>query len=356
MKMFILFLCLTISAFAQITITRDDIPTSVGTVFQFSSWYDSTEQNPRMVDVGFAGMENTWNFSADLVQGGDGYSLEIVDASQTPFFPEFSNSNLCYRLVESDTAFFYLYFLLESAGIYQIGYGIAVDTLVNTEQISPPRLELKLPLTYNVSWTKTSRDTMIGEGFLFIQEENSVNQVDAWGTITTPAGTFPCLRLRSDEQFINLTYINDILLFADTSLTVSYSWMGKDHYIFASVTLADGAATEGTTEVYDISILNNQVLDITEHPFSPEHFALYQNYPNPFNPTTDIRFVLPSSQKISLKVYNLIGEEVATLAEGILPAGEHQFRFDAAGLPGGVYFYSLTMQDRTLTKKMILLK
>ncbi len=85
-------------------------------------------------------------------------------------------------------------------------------------------------------------------------------------------------------------------------------------------------------------------------------FNLAQNYPNPFNPTTRISFDIPSRQNLSLKVYNLIGQEVATLMLGVYDAGRYSVEFDGANLPSGVYAYQLQTENKTSMKKMLLLK
>lgn len=88
----------------------------------------------------------------------------------------------------------------------------------------------------------------------------------------------------------------------------------------------------------------------------PSEFALNQNYPNPFNPTTTIEFSLPAPSDVSLKVYNVIGQEVASLVDGPMGAGSHSVQFDASNLSSGVYFYRLTAGGVTQSKKMSLLK
>jgi len=88
----------------------------------------------------------------------------------------------------------------------------------------------------------------------------------------------------------------------------------------------------------------------------PENFTLQQNYPNPFNPSTTIRFSIAKSAVVSLKVVNLVGQEVATLVEGFQPAGDYELSFDASTLPSGVYLYRLTVAGKTLNRKMLLLK
>jgi hypothetical protein len=85
-------------------------------------------------------------------------------------------------------------------------------------------------------------------------------------------------------------------------------------------------------------------------------FALNQNYPNPFNPTTNISFQLPSESKVSLKVYNSLGMEVATLINSDLSAGSHSVDFSASNLASGIYYYKLQAGDFTSIKKMTILK
>lgn len=85
-------------------------------------------------------------------------------------------------------------------------------------------------------------------------------------------------------------------------------------------------------------------------------FTLHQNYPNPFNPATTIRFELSRRGWIVLEVFNLLGERVAVLAEGMLNAGEHTLPFHAAYLPSGVYFYRLNAGGFSESRKMVLLR
>jgi hypothetical protein len=88
----------------------------------------------------------------------------------------------------------------------------------------------------------------------------------------------------------------------------------------------------------------------------PKKFALAQNYPNPFNPSTKIDFDLPVSGKVSLKIYNLLGQEVASLMNGERMAGHYTLQFDAQRLSTGVYFYRLQSVSGVSVKKMLLLK
>ena len=88
----------------------------------------------------------------------------------------------------------------------------------------------------------------------------------------------------------------------------------------------------------------------------PSDYLLSQNYPNPFNPTTSLQYTIGSLQFVTLKVYDVLGREVATLVNEEKPAGEYEVEFNAANLPSGIYFYQLKAGQFSETKKMILLK
>ena len=85
-------------------------------------------------------------------------------------------------------------------------------------------------------------------------------------------------------------------------------------------------------------------------------FQLYPAYPNPFNPTTTIRYTLPEAAALQLNVYNPLGQKVATLADGVQPAGEYRVSWDAAGLASGVYYITLTSGREHAVRKAVLLK
>jgi hypothetical protein len=88
----------------------------------------------------------------------------------------------------------------------------------------------------------------------------------------------------------------------------------------------------------------------------PREFALLQNYPNPFNPTTTIGYQLPVTGYLTIKAYDLLGREVATVFEGVKAAGNYSVSFDASGLASGIYLYILKANDFTQSKKMLLLR
>jgi hypothetical protein len=88
----------------------------------------------------------------------------------------------------------------------------------------------------------------------------------------------------------------------------------------------------------------------------PSNFSLSQNYPNPFNPTTNIKFAVSKSGFVTLKVYDMLGKEVAVLVNNNMTSGTYEYQFDASKLTSGIYFYNLKTDGFSETKKMMLIK
>ncbi|MEW5924295.1 MAG: FlgD immunoglobulin-like domain containing protein [Candidatus Zixiibacteriota bacterium] len=112
---------------------------------------------------------------------------------------------------------------------------------------------------------------------------------------------------------------------------------------------------------FDITDTGSTEIEEPDPYLLPEGFALYQNFPNPFNASTKIKFEVPRSGKITLIIYNTIGQKITTLAEGYYHAGLYQIDWDGHDDRGrtaasGIYFYGLFAEESSYFKKMILLK
>jgi hypothetical protein len=106
-----------------------------------------------------------------------------------------------------------------------------------------------------------------------------------------------------------------------------------------------------------VTVMANVVTGLNKlENINPQTFFLSQNYPNPFNPITYIKFSLPTSENVLLKIFNINGQEIATLIKKRLSAGEYNLRYDASQLPSGVYVYAITAGDFHKSNKMILIK
>ncbi|MHC1739378.1 MAG: carboxypeptidase regulatory-like domain-containing protein [Ignavibacteriaceae bacterium] len=137
---------------------------------------------------------------------------------------------------------------------------------------------------------------------------------------------------------------DDYLFLADKEgYTSNNSQTANINYSSTASNINFTLETDGVTEV------NNDDFVVTD-------YALYQNYPNPFNPSTIISYQIPVSGKVSLKVFNVLGNEVATLVDGIQNSGKHSVSFNASQLATGVYFYKLESDNFSATKKLMLIK
>lgn len=122
------------------------------------------------------------------------------------------------------------------------------------------------------------------------------------------------------------------------------------HYIVVSA--SDGVLTTNSriatvTVMYDTKVEENGV---------PTAFELFQNYPNPFNPTTNIKYALPKESRVRIAVFNILGQEVATLVNSVMPAGYHSVDFKANSIPSGMYIYKIETESFSQVKKMLLMK
>ena len=170
-----------------------------------------------------------------------------------------------------------------------------------------------------------------------------------WETATEINNSgFSVQRSNDNTKFIDVAFIKGK---GTTTTPSSYSYLdksilsGKYYYRLKQVDY-DGSATFSKPIEVDLGI--------------PKDYSLEQNYPNPFNPSTTIRFALPINAKVSLKIFNTLGEEVASVLNADLEAGIHETVFNASVFSSGVYFYSLNVQgvngsNFTSTKRMILM-
>jgi hypothetical protein len=167
-----------------------------------------------------------------------------------------------------------------------------------------------------------------------------------WQTITE-------LNNKGFEVYRNSEMIKFVPGFGTSSEKKSYQYLDKNlnngtyTYSLVQVDLNGTKKTIGTTEAIVSSV--------------PKEFSLSQNYPNPFNPSTIINFALPSDAKVNLKVYNVLGVEVANLIDNNLSAGLHQAKFNASSFNSGIYFYTLSAKGIdgstfSNTMKMLLVK
>jgi hypothetical protein len=183
--------------------------------------------------------------------------------------------------------------------------------------------------------------------FTAAQNNNSVTL--NWTTVTETNNSGFQVERSSGDDFVSLGFVQG-----------SGSTVEKQNYTFVDENITPGTYSYRLKQVdFDGTFEYSSVIEIEVS--GPREFTLNQNYPNPFNPSTIINFTLPVDAKVSLKIFDVLGQEVMTLVNNNLGAGIHEYNFDASSFNSGVYFYRIEAsgtngQNFTSVKKMVLTK
>ncbi|MEJ2104059.1 MAG: YCF48-related protein [Ignavibacteriaceae bacterium] len=172
----------------------------------------------------------------------------------------------------------------------------------------------------------------------------------------------------SDDSFSGVQFVNDntgwVVGGNNNAAIILHTTNGGDNWIpeaanttnlLSAVYFVD--ENKGWAVGFDGTIIHmDNTVPVGHEQSIPFGFSLKQNYPNPFNPTTTIQYSIPESGNVKLKVFNSIGEEVATLINDYNEAGIHKVKFDASDLSSGIYYYKIQSNNFSRVKKMILLR
>jgi hypothetical protein len=237
-------------------------------------------------------------------------------------------------------------FLVKGDSVFNVGQASLVPEY-RFSHYAPYELLGKFPVTYGSSFSQfiTYYDTTYNSNWqiisAYVSSSTEIITIDAYGTLRLQSGDYECLRMKrdhtgyGDKEFIFITregIFLDVLSasYADTGLVAG------DFFILLPSTFVS---------------VDNERIPVTE-------FNLEQNYPNPFNPSTRISWQSPVSSWQTLKVYDLLGREVATLVDEYKNAGTYnvEFGIDNLELSSGIYFYQLKAGEYLVTKKMMFLK
>lgn len=191
-----------------------------------------------------------------------------------------------------------------------------------------------------------------------ISQDDSINikEIDRKDLLLNNYGTGKNydLRLRSaSDNGEKLFFHSQVQLASNSAHQIVPDWGNLET---SKVKILIDNGNDGTID--DSMFISNEITEIKGRNSSsiPIAFTLHQNYPNPFNPTTTIKYDLPKQAHVILKVYNILGQEVATLVNGVKRAGSYEVKFDGSKLSSGIYFYRLKAGQNIMTKKMILLQ
>lgn len=179
-----------------------------------------------------------------------------------------------------------------------------------------------------------------------------------------PDVVYPLPFFANDSGLLATLYLTASASAPDISVAVdsanrdsTFEIGGQTYHIWRRIEFSD---TDGTTLLPDFIAGTVEIRHSTdialEEGMLPTTLSLAQNYPNPFNPVTSISFSLPTRSHVRIEVFNLLGQKVTMLADGEFPSGEHKVEWNAENAPSGIYFYRMTADGKSLTRKMLLMK
>ena len=294
-----------------------------------------------------------------------------------------SEGNLSFNVDESSNSVLYVNVNNVVAGS---AFTLNIENLVD---ISGDTLSVSVSLTYNPetaefvvddatsnsfwklmgSWVSDTSSGAVNNSCWYAKPSGKTARVQ-WGPYTIdeagyydifvniPAISLPladCMYITKDEDGTDTVYVSQSATAGSWLNIGNYSYNKGDKF---SVMLSSYAATDTAKYIVADAVKLKRVLNpvSVDEEIIPEKFSVLQNYPNPFNPSTTISFTLPERGNVSVKVFNMLGEEVARLVNEVKDAGRYNITWNANGFSSGVYFYSVIYNNKSTVKKMLLLK
>ncbi len=356
----LLFVCVSVvplaGAVGQITITAADVTTQFAVGNTLTYRFDEVTS---VVNLGSPG-SSSWNFSmlrSDSLQALTSVALSTVPSNIRNQFPGATYAMRTSLVFQGIQGTAYQFFTL-STDLLNPGFGARDNSglIVLTSKNVPVELFYKLPSTLGTSWNTAFTTTLaLNGGTISTTTHNATYVVDAYGPMTFPGGAIhEALRIRKTD-FINNSPVRSFIFLARNGASVVIT--ACDTTVIGGTISHCGGNIQWSTPVNTDVARTNDL---------PTNFALEQNYPNPFsatgasaaggNPSTTIRFSLPQSAVVSLKVFNVLGQQVAELAAGAYGAGTYAVDWNAKGLASGVYYYRLVAGKFSETKTMVLVR
>lgn len=330
-------------SYAQITVQMSEVQAIFTPGTQIKAYIPSLAS----VNVGLQGGPNNYDFSTitftDTNNGSPAYVSDVPELvgryPSTAFIWGNPAGQIVYNVPISE--------FFNNAMLMHGSASISPDTL-RFVHCTPPEQVVYFPLAYNASWNSsfTQTDTTYVLGVPTNINSVALSKsmiVDGFGTLIIAGYNFQCLRLKktltspppSDNEFWYITRDGALLM----------------------IWAIEAQADTGTVQIHHMVLLMGQSLvSVRSAPDFPTCYSLSQNYPNPFNPTTTIQYSLPSQSFVSLKVFDVLGSEVATLVNEVQTAGYQSVVFNASGLSSGIYLYRIETGSFFETKKLVLLR
>ena len=350
-SLFVTTLLFSSLAFSQITINAEDVLALTGKSFT----QEGTLSESIQVTPGMSGADQSWDLSAIPMDSSISITWSFELPENTPYGDDFPDANFV-QIFTFDTLGVslasYTYGKVSNSEFISLGdvsissFGPFNDTTFDSFSDTVALF----PLTYQKSWSEVSVDTTDFFGTLEITVDSTEYLVDAWGTVTVPAGSFDCLRIRTTDNSTGYTTINGIPIDSSDFSSVSYIWMSKDAFIVATMESQEGSSdpdfsdaalftrlagtgtsivdTMGTdTTVTDTMVTDTTGMDTTATPIQSllEVVPDIQLSPNPAQGELTLSFTLPEKMPMDIGIYDLRGRRVHTLVSGSQLPGEYAY-------------------------------
>jgi hypothetical protein len=344
LKLILIVLLFASAVNAQIILNSDRKPV-VGDSFTTSNM-DTTG-----VTEGASGSNITWDFS-NVTASGQQLIAQYLDPSEAPGDSLFPDADVTVNYDELS----YSFYDTESNTVHSLGMAFEDFSIVylNTEKVA------EYPFTFNSTFLDNFQSQYeLGEGL--IVRNIGITQFigDGFGNIILPDGSnHAALRVKIFRQTADTMFVAGFPLSTTEVKATTYEWYtNESKYPVFGISYFELNINGSITSYKQVDYNTGTATDVNdESPQIVNEFELFQNYPNPFNPSTKITWQSTLGNHQTLKVYNVLGTEVATLVDEYRPAGNYEVEFDASKFSSGVYLYSLQSGSETITKKMTLIK
>jgi hypothetical protein len=303
------------------------------------------------VTEGSSGTNVTWDFS-NVTPTGEQITANYISPSAAPNDSLFPGSDVAV----SYDGLSYTFYDTDGSTVYSLGSSYEDFSIVysNTEKVAEYPFTFNSNLLDNFQAEYEMGEDLVNRNIGLIQLTG-----DAYGTITLPDGSsYAALRVKIFRQTADTMLVAGFPFSVTVVKSTTYEWYTNEKkYPVFGVSYIELNVNGSVTNHKVVEYNTQNPTDVNEDPQQVvNRFELNQNYPNPFNPTTKISWQSSVGSHQTLKVYDIIGNEVATLVDEDRPAGSYEVNFDASNLSSGVYIYKLQAGSNIITKKMTLIK
>jgi hypothetical protein len=341
--------------YSQITLNQQDVEDffTPGKSWLTLSNYEVNGSENMNIGSASNSIPQNWQIT-DLDYPDTMTTINITPASTgyQQYFPSATHCTKASGPFLNYTMEIYQFFHINSSGLWDAGslqhvYGDDLDTILYT-QLN----ELVMPLPVTIGTTYQEMYDSTDGGFGIYNVEETISTCDAFGNISFFGNNEQALRIK--KATAHRVYQNGSLI--NTWYQHEYQWFTKSKG-FVTMDADTSTILSGNVPIQTIEVtLIGTATNVADNTNELESFYLDQNYPNPFNPSTTISYKLSANAMVSLKVFDVLGKEVAELINKEQTAGAYSINFNAAELSSGIYFYRLEAGTFVETKSMMLIK